>query len=93
MQSLHIGPGKMIDRVKGGNGIAHAMQLPCNSQLMKVNWVKHNGFMYRPHLIICGKVESEMPLFFETELVQIIVCACFSPRAAFCSRSCSVFYF
>lgn len=43
---LHIGPeNDVFEWVKGGYGIAHAMQLSCSTQLMKVDWVKHNGFI------------------------------------------------
>lgn len=52
-----------LEMVIGGSVIAMSMQLPSNVQAMKVNWAKHNGFVYRLHLVICGKVESEMPLF------------------------------
>lgn len=71
---LDIGPGKMVslDMVKGGSGIAIAMQLPNRVQVMKVNWAKQNGIVYRPHLVICGKVVSEMPVFYQIESVLII---------------------
>lgn len=70
---LDIGPGKMVslEMVKGGSGIAMSMQLPNNVQVMKVNWAKHNGFVYCPHLVICGKVESEMPLFYQ--IVSVVI--------------------
>ena len=71
---LDIGPGKMVslEMVKGGSGIAMAMQVPSSVQVMKVNWAKHNGYVFRPHLVICGKVESEMPLYYKIESVLII---------------------
>lgn len=53
-----------LEMVKGGPGIAMAMQVPSSVQVMKVNWAKHNGYVYHPHLVICGKVGSEMPLFY-----------------------------
>ena len=71
---LDIGPGKMValNMVKGGSGIALAMQVPSSIQVMKVNWAKHNGFVYHPHLVICGKVDSEVPLFYQIESVLIM---------------------
>lgn len=71
---LDIGPGKIVSlkMVKGGSEITMAMQVPSSVKVMKVNWVKHNGFIYRPYLVICGKVESEMPLFYQIESVMII---------------------
>lgn len=55
---LDIGPGKMVslDMVKGGSGSSIAMQLPNRVQVLKVNWAKQNGIVYRPHLVICGSV-------------------------------------
>ena len=66
---LDIGPGKTVSlqMVKGGSEIAKAMQLPSSVQVMKVNWAKHNGFVYRSKLVVCGKVQSEMPLFYQIE--------------------------
>lgn len=71
---LDIGPGKMVslEMVRGGSEIVKAMQVSSSVQVMKVNWAKHNGFMYRKHLVICGAVECEMPLFFQIESVLII---------------------
>lgn len=71
---LDIGPAKMVslEMVKGGSGVAMTMQLPSSVQVMNVNWAKHNGFVYRPNLVICGKVESEMPLFYQIESILII---------------------
>lgn len=39
---LDIGPGKMVslEMVKGGSGIAMAMQVPSSVQVMKVNWAQ-----------------------------------------------------
>lgn len=58
-----------LEMVKGGPGIAMAMQVPSSVQVMKVNWAKHNGYVYHPHLVICGKVGSEMPLFYQIESI------------------------
>lgn len=71
---LDIGPGKMVslNMVKGGSEIAMAMQVASSIQVMKVKWAKHNGFIYRPNLVICGKVESEVPVFFQIESVLIM---------------------
>lgn len=61
---LDIGPGKMVSlkMVNGRPRIALAMQLPSSVQVMKVNWAKYNEFIDRTYLVICGKVESEMPV-------------------------------
>ncbi|XP_057706931.1 uncharacterized protein LOC130924402 [Corythoichthys intestinalis] len=71
---LDIGPEKMVSlaMVKGGSAIAIAMQVPISVQVMKVNWAKQNGFLYRPHLVICGKVQCEMPLFYLIDSVLIV---------------------
>lgn len=71
---LDIGPGKMVSlqMVKGGSEIVKAMQVSSSVQVMKVNWAKHNGFTYRQHLVICGAVECEMPLFYQIESVLIM---------------------
>lgn len=71
---LDIGPGKMVslNMVKGGSGIAMEIQVPSSTQVMKVSWAKYHGFVYRPHLVICGKVESEIPLFYEIDSVLIV---------------------
>ena len=49
---LDIGPGKMVslEMVRGGSEIVKAVQVPSSVQVMKVNWAKHNGYVYRPHL-------------------------------------------
>lgn len=61
---LDIGPGKMVslNMVKGGSAIVHAMQVPSCIQVMKVNWAKQTGVFYRPLMVICGKVECEIPV-------------------------------
>lgn len=71
---LDIGPGKMVslEMVKGGSEIVKAMQVSSSVQVMKVNWAKHNGFIYRKHLVICGAVKCEMPLFYQIESVLIL---------------------
>ncbi|KAL7873590.1 hypothetical protein AOLI_G00126610 [Acnodon oligacanthus] len=71
---LDIGPGKMVslNMVKGGSGFAIAMQVPSSSQVMKERWAKYHGFIYHPHLVICGKVEFEMPLFYQIDSVLTV---------------------
>lgn len=71
---LDIGPGKMVslNMVKGGSDISEAVQVSHEAQVMKVSWAKNNGFIYRPHLVICGKVESEMPVFYQIKSVFIV---------------------
>lgn len=39
--------------------------LPACTNVMHVRWVKYQGCMFRPGLIICGKVELEMPQFYQ----------------------------
>ena len=58
---LDIGPGKMVslNMVKGGSA---TMQVPSCIQVMKVNWAKQTGVFYRPLMVICGKVECEIPV-------------------------------
>ena len=53
-----------LNMVKGGCEIAMAMQVPSSTQVLKVHWAKYHGYVYRPHLVICGKIESEIPQFF-----------------------------
>jgi hypothetical protein len=48
------------------------MEVPNRVQVLKVNWAKHNGFVYRPGLVICGKVKHAMPLFYQIDSVLII---------------------
>lgn len=69
-----IGPGKMVclEMLKGGFEVVKAMQVPSSVQVMKVKWAKHNGFIYRQHLVVCGAVECEMPLFYQIESVLIM---------------------
>ena len=68
---LDIGPGKMVslNMVKGGSA---TMQVPSCIQVMKVNWAKQTGVFYRPLMVICGKVECEIPPFYQIESVLII---------------------
>lgn len=61
-----------LEMIKGGYGIAMSMQLPSNVQVMKVNWAKYNGVIYRPHLVICDKVKSELWLFYKIVSVLIM---------------------
>lgn len=59
-----------LEMVKGGSEVVKAMQVPSSVQVMKVNWAKHNGFIYHQHLVVCGMVECEMPLFYQSVLIM-----------------------
>lgn len=52
-----------LEMLKGGFEIVKTMQVHSSVQVMKVKWAKHNGFIYRQHLVVCGAVECEIPLF------------------------------
>lgn len=62
---LDIGPGSMVsvDVMEGGREVANL--LPACTNVMCVRWVKHQGFTFRTGLVICGKVELEMPQFYQ----------------------------
>ena len=71
---LDIGPGKSVslNMINGGSVIAMQMKMSNFDKVIKVTWAKHNGYVYRRHLVVCGEVLCEMPLFYQIESVVII---------------------
>ena len=61
---LDIGPGKSVslNMINGGSVIAMQMKMSNFDKVIKVTWAKHNGYVYRRHLVVCGEVLCEMPV-------------------------------
>ena len=60
-----IGPGTMLSLnvMDWACEIAESLQIPINTKVLKVRWVKHHGNVYCAGLVVCLKVHCEMPVF------------------------------
>ena len=94
-----FGPSKMLSLhvIEWGCEIAETLQIPIDNKVLKARWAKHHGNMYRSSLVVCVKVQSEMPVFHKIHhvivhgrllLVTFVLSTSFSSSAK-SSRACS----
>lgn len=47
--------------------IACKLDIPPETNVLSVKWVKYNGTEYRSTLIVCGQVDLDLPVFYKIQ--------------------------
>ncbi|XP_039599342.1 uncharacterized protein LOC120522481 isoform X2 [Polypterus senegalus] len=68
-----LGPGKTVSLcdLSENDQIASKLNIPPQTYVLSVKWVKHNGTEYRSGLIICGEVDIDLPVFYKIKDIVV----------------------
>lgn len=68
-----FGPSKMLSLhvIEWGCEITETLQIPIDTKVLNARWAKHHGNMYRSSLVVCVKVQSEIPVFHKIHHVIV----------------------
>ncbi len=64
-----LGPGKTVcvSDLNESVEIACKLNIPPETNVLSVKWVKYNGTEYRSTLIVCGQVDLDLPVFYKIQ--------------------------
>lgn len=65
-----LGPDSLCDLSENVQ-IASKMNIPPRTDVLTVKWVKHNGTEYHSALIICGDVDTDLPVFYKIKDIVV----------------------
>lgn len=68
-----LGPGNAVSLCDLSESvqIASKLNIPPQTDVLSVKWVKFNGTEYRSGLIICGEVDIDLPVFYKIQDIVV----------------------
>lgn len=68
-----LGPGKTVSLCDLSENvqIASKLNIPPQTDVLSVKWVKYNGTEYRSGLIVCGEVDIDLPVFYKIKDIVV----------------------
>lgn len=72
-ERLDTGSARMLsfDAMEGGVDKVDSLGIVACTEIIVVKWVIYQGCVYRPEIVVCRKVELEMPQFFQISSVLV----------------------